>query len=397
MLLRTPSGQPYYLNLHASPDKEDSEDKKLPGNTMIIGVTGAGKTTLELAILTQTRRYDPAPRLVVFDKDRGCEIFVRAMRGRYFSLEAGKPTGLNPFQRTPSLKRIKAWEALVKQCLHNAALPLLPSDERAVHEAVAAVARMPRELRGMTTVRQNLSRDGENSLYDRLGRWCAGGALGWVFDEADDRLGDLHDAQVIGFDYTDFLDDDEVRPVVMMDLLGVMDDLIDGRRLIYVMAEFWKAIRDRHFADFALNKQKTIRKENGLGVFDTQSPSDVLNHPIGRTMVEQSVTKIFLPNPDAMHDEYVDGFGLSEAEYQIVRELRSQGGYRFLVKQNQQSAVCELDLSGMDEALIVLSGSVDNVALLDDIRARVGDDPEEWMPELVDAVKSRKSMQRRTR
>ena len=78
-------------------------------------------------------------------------------------------------------------------------------------------------------------------------------------------------------------------------------------------------------------------------------------------------------------------------------ELRSQGGYRFLVKQNQQSAVCELDLSGMDEALIVLSGSVDNVALLDEIRARVGDDPEAWMPELVDAVKSRKALQRRTR
>jgi type IV secretion system protein VirB4 len=34
-LLHTPSGQPYYLNLHSSPDGEDSEDKKLPGNTLI--------------------------------------------------------------------------------------------------------------------------------------------------------------------------------------------------------------------------------------------------------------------------------------------------------------------------------------------------------------------------
>ena len=41
-LLRTPSGQPFYLNLHSSPEGEDSADKKLPGNTMIIGVTGSG-------------------------------------------------------------------------------------------------------------------------------------------------------------------------------------------------------------------------------------------------------------------------------------------------------------------------------------------------------------------
>ena len=65
---------------------------------------------------------------------------------------------------------------------------------------------------------------------------------------------------------------------------------------------------------------------DGLGIFDTQSPSDVLSHPIGRTMVEQSVTKIFLANPQALRDEYVEGFGLNEAEFDIVRGLGSQGG-----------------------------------------------------------------------
>ena len=31
-------------------------------------------------------------------------------------------------------------------------------------------------------------------------------------------------------------------------------------------------------------------------------------------MIEQSVTKIFLANPQAARDEYVEGFGLSQAE-----------------------------------------------------------------------------------
>ena len=108
-------------------------------------------------------------------------------------------------------------------------------------------------------------------------------------------------------------------------------------------------------------------------------------------MVEQSVTKIFLPNPEALRDEYVEGFGLSEAEFEIVRTLRSQGGYRFLVKQNTQSAVCEFDLSGLDEHILVLSGSQDNVELLDSIRAEVGDDPDIWLPILRQRVEERKA------
>jgi type IV secretion system protein VirB4 len=389
-LMRTPSGQPFYLNLHASPEGEDSADKKLPGNTLIIGSTGVGKTTLEMFLLTLTRKWSPAPRLVLFDLDRGCEIALRAFGGRYLALEAGKPTGCNPLQRDPTPARLQFWEQLIRTCIETPALPLMPSDERAIADAIKAVAMMPPALRRFSTVRQNLPKTGENSLYERLGRWCQGGALGWVFDMADDRLGELCDARVIGFDTTEFLDLPEVRTPVMLYLLQVMEELVDGERLIYVISEFWKALDHPIFSDFTKQKQKTIRKQNGLGIFDTQSPSDVLRHPIGRTMVEQSVTKIFLANPEAVREEYVDGFGLSEAEYDIVRSLGAQGGRRFLVKQGHASAICELDLSGLDDFITVLSATTDNVALLDDIRARHGDDPFQWLPVLLHEVQDRR-------
>ena len=389
-LLRTPSGQPFYLNLHASPEGEDSADKKLPGNTLLIGSTGVGKTTLEMFLLALTRKWDPAPRLVLFDLDRGCEIAVRALGGRYFTLEAGKPTGCNPLQRDPTPARLQFWAQLIRVCLETPALPLLPADERAIADAVQAVAMMPAPLRRFSTVRQNLPKAGENSLYERLGRWCQGGALGWVFDEAGDRLLNLDAASVIGFDTTEFLDLPEVRTPVMMYLLQVTEELVNGQRLIYVISEFWKALDHAIFSDFAKQEQKTIRKQNGLGIFDTQSPSDVLRHPIGRTMVEQSVTKIFLANPEAVHDEYVEGFGLTEAEFAMVKSLGAQGGRRFLVKQGHSSAICELDLSGLDDFITVLSATTDNIALLDDIRARVGDDPSRWLPVLLQEVQDRK-------
>ncbi len=389
-LMRTPSGQPFYLNLHSSPEDEDSEDKKLPGNTLIIGSTGVGKTTLEMFLLALTRKWSPAPRLVLFDLDRGCEIAMRALGGRYFTLEAGKPTGCNPLQWEPTPARMQFWEQLIRTCIATLALPLLPADERAIAHAVKAVSLMPSALRRFSTIRQNLPKTGENSLYERLGRWCEGGPLGWVFDQGDDQLLDLQAASVIAFDTTEFLDFPEARTPVMMYLLQVMQELVNGERLIYVISEFWKALDHATFSEFAKQKQKTIRKQNGLGVFDTQSPSDVLRHPIGRTMIEQSVTKIFLANPEAVREEYVDGFGLSEAEFEIVRSLSSQGGRRFLVKQGHASAICELDLAGLDDFVTVLSATTDNVALLDAIRARHGNDPFQWLPVLLREVQDRK-------
>ena len=108
---------------------------------------------------------------------------------------------------------------MIRTCVSTPTMPLLPSDERAIAEAVKSVAMMPVNLRRFSTVRQNLPKSGENSLYERLSRWCQGGALGWVFDQADDRLLDLHAASVIGFDTTEFLDLPEVRTPVMMYLL----------------------------------------------------------------------------------------------------------------------------------------------------------------------------------
>ena len=390
VLVPTPSGQPFYLNLHNSPEDEDSEDRKLPGNTLIIGSTGVGKTTLEMLLLTLTRKWNPAPRLVLFDLDRGCEIALRALGGRYLSLEAGKPTGCNPFQWVPTPARIQFWEQLVRTCIESLALPLMPADERAISHAVRSMAMMPAPLRRFSTVRQNLPKSGENSLYERLGRWCEGGPLGWVFDQAADQLLGLQAASVIGFDTTEFLDLPEVRTPLMMYLLQFMQELVNGERLIYAISEFWKALDNKIFSDFAKKAQKTIRKQNGLGIFDSQSPSDVLSHPISRTLIEQSVTKIFLANPDALRSEYVDGFGLTEAEFDIVRSLGAQGGHRFLVKQPSGSTICELDLAGLEDFITVLSATTDNVDLLDEIRERHGNDPFQWLPALLREVQDRK-------
>ena len=385
-IVKTPSGQPLYLNFHATPEKKDSADEKALANTQIIGSSGTGKTALEMALLAMATKYDITA--VVFDKDRGTEIAIRAIGGIYTVFRRGEPTGLNPFQLEPDEIVLDFWERLVRK-LVDGGEPLSVKDELDVSRAVREVARMAKPLRRLSMVRQLLPNVGENSLHARLAKWCAGGRLGWLLDNPSDRL-DFTRARLFGFDDTELLDDAEVSTPLTMYLLHLTESLIDGRRFIYVMTEFWKRLGDPVFTDFANNKQKTIRKQNGLGIFDTQSPADVLNSPIARALVEQTATYFFLPNPRADYDDYVNGFKLTEAEFDIVRNL-GESSRMFLFKQGQRSAIGTFDLGGMGEFLDVLSGTTDNVELLDTIRAQVGDDPDDWLPVFHEQLAKRRA------
>ncbi len=393
-LMKTPSGQPYYLNFHVSPEDKDSTDEKYPGNTFICGTTGVGKTALEMSLLAFSTKYQGL-RAVFFDKDRGAEIGIRAMGGKYFALKRGVSTGFNPFQLRPTEANIQFGEKLVKQLvkpLDGSAPALTAKEENDISHAVRTVMSdsVSFELRRLSTVAQSLPVAGDNSLKARLKKWTAGQPLGWVFDNPRDTQ-DFTCTNIFGYDYTEFLDDPEVRTPIMAYLLHITESLITGDPFIYFMEEFWKPLMDDMFSDFALNKQKTIRKQSGLGVFVTQSPSDVLGHRIGKTMVEQSVTQIFLPNPKADYDDYVKGFKVTEAEYNIIRNL-GDASRMFLVKQGHRSAVVKFDLGGMNDILNVISGTTDNVELLDSIRAEVGDDPKVWLPIFHQRIAQRRAL-----
>jgi type IV secretion system protein VirB4 len=327
---------------------------------------------------------------VLYDKDRGTEIAIRAMGGVYTVFRRGEPTGLNPFQLEPDEAVLDFWERLVRKLVDSGS-PLSAKDEMDVSRAVREVARMARPLRRLSMVRQLLPNVGENSLHARLAKWCAGARLGWVLDNPVERL-DFTRAGLFGFDDTELLGDAEVSTPVTMYLLHLTESLIDGRRFIYVMTEFWKRLGDPVFTDFANNKQKTIRKQNGLGIFDTQSPADVLRSDIARALIEQSATFFFLPNPRADYGDYVHGFKLTEAEFNIVRSL-GENSRLFLVKQGHRSAIGRLDLAGLGDVLDVLSGTTDNVELLDRIRVRVGDAPADWLPVFHEELAKRRAME----
>lgn len=359
--LQTTNGQPYYFNFHATHPAENSLGEKAIGNTMVIGKSGTGKTALINFLLSQVQKLKPSPTIFFFDKDRGAEIFVRACGGNYLALESGQPTGFNPFQCECNEANTQFLTDLVKVL---AGKPGYTSrDEEDIFRAVENMLDTPMHLRNMTNFQKSLPNMGDDGLFARMRKWTAGHALGWVFDNPVDTI-NLQKANIVGFDYTDIIDNPEVRAPVINYLLHRLEALIDGRPLIYVMDEFWKILDGKGgLKEFAKNKQKTIRKQNGLGIFATQSPEDALASDIAAALIEQTATMVLLPNPNASRDDYIDGLKLTEAEYQVVVGLDERSRC-FLVKQGHASSVCQLNLRGMDDALAVISASTDNIEIM---------------------------------
>ena len=310
----------------------------------------------------------------------------------------GKPTGFQPMQMEPTEENILFLEKLIKVLVSGEHNRVTTTDEHRISHAVRTVMRMPRQLRRLSTVLQNMTEgtdkeDRENSVAKRLSRWCYDdgrgkqGPLAWVLDCPNDEI-DFTTHSNYGFDGTDFLDNTDVRTPISMYLLHRMDTIIDGRRFMYFMDEAWKWVDDEAFSEFAGNKQLTIRKQNGLGVFATQMPSSLLKSKIASSLVQQVATEIYLPNPKADFHEYTEGFKCSVAEFEIIRNMGEESRM-FLIKQGHTSMIGRLDLGGFDDELAILSGSLDNNELLDEVISEVGDNPDDWLPVFHERRKAR--------
>jgi type IV secretion system protein VirB4 len=372
-VLETTSAGPYHFNFHHGD----------LGNFTVIGPSGSGKTVVLGFLLAQAQRL--SPRTVFFDKDRGAEIFLRAIGGRYDVLRPGAPTGLNPLLLAdePGNRRFLAdWVA--KLITAGGSVGLDVDDVAAIADAVDANFAQPptyRRLRHFAELFRGQRRPSSTDLAARLAPWHSGGDYAWLFDNADDEL-DL-EARTIGFDLTQILDDPAARTPTMMYLFHRVEQRLDGTPTIIVIDEGWKALDDDIFVQRIKDWEKTLRKRNGIVGFCTQSAQDALASRISSAIIEQAATQIFMINPKAQTADYCGGFGLTEHEFDLVRTL-PDSTHCFLIKHGSDSVVARLNLSGMPDLLTVLSGRESSVRRLDDLRALYGDAPADWLPHLLE-------------
>jgi len=384
------AGSPYYFSLHASdPNDPDGGSRKDTGHTLICGPTGSGKTVFVGFLIAMLSRQGATQ--VIFDKDRGLEILVRALGGEYLTLRNGAPTGFNPLQLPvdpANTEFLKAWLRLLAgvraQSGSAAANPVRETAE--LDQALKGTLALEPEARRLSRLIEFLDPTDPEGLHARLSRWSVAGRgdYAWAFDNpADSVISRLDGKPIIGFDVTEFLDHALTRAPITLYLFHLVRRLLDGRRLVCWMDEFWRLLSDPEFEKFAKDGPKTWRKLNAVMCLATQSPSDVLDSTISRTLIEQTPTKVFFPNADASMREYTEGFGLTPREFRLIKEQLEPGSRMFLIKQTHQSVVCALDLKDFKAELSVISGRSSEVKRMQAIIESTGADPEVWLRQFL--------------
>jgi type IV secretion system protein VirB4 len=382
-LLATSASSPYYFSLHASdPTDPEGGARKDTGHTFLCGPTGSGKTVLIGFLLAMLERQRVTQ--VVIDKDRGLEILVRALGGEYLPLESGVPTGFNPLQLPAEPLHVEFQKLWLRSLARRpGGVPLTVREQADLDHALRGTLALEPGQRRLSRLVEFLDPTDPEGVHARLTCWCAStrGEYAWVFDNATDSVvARMTGPAVVGLDVTDFLGHETIRGPVSLYVFHLIRRLLDGRRLVCWMDEFWRLLGDPGFASFAKDGPKTWRKQNGVMCLATQSVSDVLESPISRTIVEQTPTKVFFPNSDADAEEYRVGFGLTEREFRLIRDQLEPGSRAFLVKQGHHSVVCRLDLKGFDDELAVISGRAAEVERVRQLIARVGSSPSDWLP-----------------
>lgn len=366
-LLSTTSATPFFFNFHQGD----------LGNFTVIGPSGSGKTVVMNFLAAQAQKF--APRTILFDKDRGAEVFLRGIGGTYSRVAAGHPTGFNPLALPDTAHN----RAFLRDWLGVLLAAKGPEELSTIAGAVDAAYHNDPSLRRLSHFRELLAgarRPEPGDLASRLDAWLQGGEHGWLFDNQHDRL-DLSQ-RVLGFDMTALLESPRLRTPVMMYLFHRIDERLDGEPTMILIDEGWKALDDEVFAARIRDWLKTLRKRNALVGFATQSARDALDSKIATALVEQTATMVFMPNSRARAEDYCEGFGLSQHELDVIRTLPAHSRC-FLIRQSDSSVVVRLDLSGMPEVLTVLSGRESTVRKLDTLRERYGDAPESWYPVLT--------------
>ena len=400
--LQTRSKTLYNFNFHFTNADEDNTGDAVTGHTLILGATGTGKTTLQCTLTAFAQRFNPA--MFVLDKDRGMEIFIKVLNGDYFAIEEGVPTGINPFQ-FPDTPRLRDFlNDLVVSCANDKDTECSSEEQNQIKQAIDTVMTLPPNIRRFSALLQSIPDRGGNSLYQRLLKWCATeeniGRFAWCLDNEFNRF-DPNTFKIVGFDVGSILKENyQPTEPLLACLLYLKSEMNKNHDILMtIVEEFWLPLLYQTPRNMMLDVLKTGRKRGEFMLLITQSPEEAVQSPIFPAIVQQTPTKILLPNPDAEYKNEQGGgysrIGLTEKEFKQLQKL-ALDSRTFLVKQGHQSSFNMLDLYGFSDEISVLSATTENVELLNMILAdfadKLGEQPssEVWLPVFYEARRRKK-------
>jgi type IV secretion system protein VirB4 len=328
------------------------------GHTLVAGPTGSGKSTLLNLIMAQWQRY-PGAQVFIFDKGRSARVMTEAMQGAWY--EPGGDDGSDGHQPQVCFQPLAdvddeaeaTWAMQwVGELLRLENVELDPHMKGELWDALQNFRQMPRPQRTISTL-YNLVQNEHVRLA--LRNYTIDGAHGHLLDAEHDTLSERDGEESlpwIAIEMQHLMQRKAVLVPVLTYLFHRLEKRFDGRPTLLVLDEAWLYLSNTHFAEKVHEWLKTLRKSNVAVIFATQSLSDVAQSEIAPAIVENCLTRVFLPNAAALEPatrQIYESFGLNLRQIQILASATPKQDYYYCSRQGNR--LFQLDLGPVQRAL----------------------------------------------
>lgn len=351
------------------------------GHTLVLGPTGAGKSTFLCVTAAQALRYR-GMRIFSFDKGMSMYALCKACGGRHFVPGKDPELSFCPLGSIQNREDL-AWASNWIQTLllvNN----VTPTSEQ-TNEINSALENMiaARKLEkgydmSLTSFRLIIQ---DPQIRSILTQYCQDSATGTLIDAKSDDMGDSN-FNVFEIEPLMNLGEKYALPVLLY-LFHRIENSLTGAPAIVYLDEAWLMLGHPAFAGKIREWLKVMRKKNCAIIMATQSLADLKESPIYSTLIESTATKVFLPNPTAMQEStmplYMD-FGLNIRQIQSIAQGIKKLNY--YVVQELFSRMVNLELGPLTLAFCGVSDP-DKIRRIDELIAAFGADKwqEQWLAE----------------
>ena len=332
-VLETDNSTPYFLNLHNGE----------VAHTLILGMTGSGKSYLANFLLQNAQKYTPLT--FIFDIGGSFESLTTIFGGSYLNAgQEARDFTINPFSLPQTKENLQFLFSFFRVLIegNEQRYRLDFKEERRLWDAIERMYMLEANQR---TVSNFANIVGE--LKERLHRWTRGGQYGFVFDNAEDTLSF---SRFQTFNFHGWNDAPEVlEPLLFYVLHRASNGIADPAKLatfkVFLLDEAWLFIKNETIRNYVVQAQKTWRKHNAAMILATQSIKELEESGMLAIVAESCPTKIFLANPEMNREVYREAFHLNDTELDLIGGLVPPG--QMLIRKAHTSKKVQLNVDSV--------------------------------------------------
>jgi type IV secretion system protein TrbE len=332
-VLETDNATPYFLNLHNGE----------VAHTLILGMTGSGKSFLCNFILQNAQKY--APFTVIFDVGGSFQSLTTVFGGSYLNVgQESRDFTINPFSLAPNKENLQFLFSFFRVLIegNDQRYRLDFKEERRLWDAIERVYVLDQDQRTLFNFTNIIG-----ELKERLHRWTRAGQYGFLFDNPADTL---TFSRFQTFNFKGWGDAPEVlEPLLFYVLHRVSNEITDPARLAtfktFLIDEARAFIANPTIRTYVFQAQKTWRKHNGAMILAMLSLQELTQEGMVEFVSEGFPTKIFLANPDMDREQYRAAFHLNDTELDLIAGLVPPG--QMLIRKSHSSKKVHLNVDSV--------------------------------------------------